>query len=412
MASYPQRKLMTDILNLPGFVVKDYGFIDEVGIVLSLENILKTVKCPHCGSSTDKLHQNNFLTIRDISWGEQKIYLKVNRRVMRCDCCQKKFREELGFVKKKRNYTERFKNKIIREVIESDLKNVAQRNDISEQEIETMLKDVGLELKLKKPWNLKKLGIDEIAVVKGQGNYYVVLVDLEQGKIIGLVEERTEESVTSYLKSWGKEVLSQIREVSIDLWKPYQRVAAKLMPQAIVVADRFHVMKQVNQELNSQRKKSRKEAIELENESEKEQLVSGLNKSKYALLKNEKNLTKKQKDKLEEVKKVSPTLAKMHELKEEFRDIFETNHNWVEGLLSLADWLRNSQKYFPKSFGTIRRWLGEIIAYFDSRTTQGVVEGINNKLKLIKRRGYGFRNFDNFSIRCFLTWHFPVSFTS
>lgn len=412
MASYPQRKLMTDILNLPGFIVKDYGFIDEVGIVLSLENILKTVRCPHCGSSTDKLHQNNFLTIRDISWGEQKIYLKVNRRVMRCDRCQKKFREELGFVNKKRNYTERFKNKIIREVIESDLKNVAQRNDISEQEIETMLKDVGLELKLKKPWNLKKLGIDEIAVVKGQGNYYVVLVDLEQGEIVGLVEERTEESVTSYLKSWGKEVLSQIREVSIDLWKPYQKVAAKLMPQAIVVADRFHVMKQVNQELDNQRKKSRKEANELENESEKEQLVSGLNKSKYALLKNEKDLTEKQKDKLEEVKKVSPTLAKMHELKEEFRDIFETNHNWVEGLLSLADWLRNSKEYFPKSFGTIRRWLGEIIAYFDSRTTQGVVEGINNKLKLIKRRGYGFRNFDNFSIRCFLTWHFPVSFTS
>jgi transposase len=79
MASYPQRKLMTDILNLPGFIVKDYVFIDEVGIVLSLENLLMTVKCPYCGSSTGKLHQNNFLTIRDISWGEQKIYLKVNR---------------------------------------------------------------------------------------------------------------------------------------------------------------------------------------------------------------------------------------------------------------------------------------------------------------------------------------------
>ncbi len=330
MASYPQRKLMTDILNLPGFIVKDYGFIDEVGIVLSLENILTTVRCPHCGSSTDKLHQNNFLTIRDISWGEQKIYLKVNRRVMRCDRaaprlqrdraaprlqrdhavlpsadrCQKKFREELGFVKKKRNYTTRFKNKIIREVIESDLKNVAQRNDVSEQEIETMLKDVGQELRAKKPSNLRKLGIDEIAVVKGQGNYYVVLVDLEQGIPVGLVEQRTEEAVANYLKSWGDEVLSQITEVSIDLWKPYQKVAQKLMPQAIVVADRFHVMKQVNQELDSQRKKSKVEAKQLEKESEKEQILSGLNKSKYALLKNEKELTDKQKDKLKEVKKV------------------------------------------------------------------------------------------------------------
>jgi transposase len=297
---------------------------------------------------------------------------------MRCDRCQKKFREELGFVKKKRNYTERFKNKIIREVIESDLKNVAQRNDVSEQEIETMLKDVGQELRVKKPSNLSKLGIDEIAVVKGQGNYYVVLVDIEQRIPIGLVEQRTEEAVTNYLKSWGDEILSQITEVSIDLWRPYQKVVQKLMPQAIVVADRFHVMKQVGQELDSQRKKSKLEAQKLEKESEKEFILSGLNQSKYALLKNEKDLTDKQKDKLEEVKKVSPILAKMHGLKEDFRNIFETNYNWVEGLLSLADWLKNAQDYFLKSFGTIRRWIGEIIAYFDEGTTQGVVEGINN----------------------------------
>lgn len=80
------------------------------------------------------------------------------------DRCQKKFREELGFVKKKRNDTERFKNKIIREVIESNIKNVAQRNDVTEQEIETMLQDVGEELRAKKPSNFRKLGIDEIAL--------------------------------------------------------------------------------------------------------------------------------------------------------------------------------------------------------------------------------------------------------
>jgi transposase len=59
MTSYPQRKLMTDILNLPGFIVKDYRFIEQVGIVLSLEKATKKVRCPHCGYSTDKLHQNN-----------------------------------------------------------------------------------------------------------------------------------------------------------------------------------------------------------------------------------------------------------------------------------------------------------------------------------------------------------------
>ena len=130
------------------------------------------------------------------------------------------------------------------------------------------------------------------------------------------------------------------------------------------------------------------------------------------LLKNESDLTETEQEKLKEVKKVAPDLGKMHQLKEKFRQIFEKSKDWVEGLFDLSDWLKDAAEYFPESGGTIRRWLGEIIAYFDQRTSQGVVEGINNKIKLIKRRGYGFRNFDNFSKRCFLTWLFPVSFTS
>ena len=142
MASYPQRKLITDILNLPGFLVKGYRFIEEIEIVLFLENQQSRVTCPTCGAVTDKLHQNHELTLRDISWGEQKIYLRVNRRQMRCDNCGKKFREELSFVKKKRHYTERFKQKIIQEDLESVIRNVARRNSVSEQEIETMLKEL------------------------------------------------------------------------------------------------------------------------------------------------------------------------------------------------------------------------------------------------------------------------------
>jgi transposase len=412
MASYPQRKLMTDILSISGFTVKEYRLIEEVGLVLYLENLSSTVICPNCGANTDKLHQNYKLTLRDIDWGEQNIFLRVNRRQMRCDCCNKKFREELGFVKKKRNHTKRFAKKIIQEVIESDIKNVAQRNHLSEQEVETILKDAVEQLKIQKPLNLTKLGIDEIAVVKGQGNYYVVLIDLEKGIPVGFVEKRTSESVSNYLSAWGQEVLTRIKEVSIDLWKPYKKVAEKLIPQAVIVADRFHVMKQVNKELDSQRKKMRREAQKIENELEKEQLLSGLNKSKYSLLKNEKDLNSQQADKLEEVKQACPRISQMHSLKERFREIFETKFNWAEGLFSLGDWLKDAKEYYPQSFGTIRRWIGEIVAYFDCRTTQGVVEGINNKIKLIKRRGYGFRNFGNFSSRCFLTWLFPLSITS
>ena len=124
------------------------------------------------------------------------------------------------------------------------------------------------------------------------------------------------------------------------------------------------------------------------------------------MLKNQEHLKESEKAKLKEVKKVAPILIEMHSLKEELRNIFETQKNWSEGLLDLGDWLKNISEYFPKSLGTIKRWIGEIIAYFDSGTTPGVVEGINNKLKLIKRRAFGFRNFDNFKLRSFLTWQF------
>ncbi|MEG4517069.1 MULTISPECIES: transposase [unclassified Microcoleus] len=93
-------------------------------------------------------------------------------------------------------------------------------------------------------------------------------------------------------------------------------------------------------------------------------------------------------------------------MKEEFRQILESIKDGVEGLFSLSDWLKNAISVFPKNCGTIIRGIGQIIAYFDRRTTQGVVEGINNKLKLIKRKAYGFRNFDNFILKSFLHWHF------
>jgi len=406
MASNPQLYLMTKLLNIEGVTVKSYQIIENIGITIYLDNNNKKAICPDCGKKTDKLHQNHYCVVRDLPFGEQKVYLQVNRRQMRCESCPKKFSEDLEFVKKTRTYTERLKKKILSELLESDLKNVAQRNGVSEQEIETMLKEWGKELSGQKPSGLKRLGIDEIALVKGQKNYCVVLVDIDKKIIVGMLKNRTQVELKKYLEAWGEEVLEQIEEVSIDMWKPYKNVSEALMPQAEVVADRFHVMKQVNEELDGARKKIKKAAVALKNNSKKARILSGIKKSKYVLLKNEETLTEIEKEQLESVKKVAPTLHKMHQLKEEFIQIFEAPKDWVEGLFSLSDWLKDAISVFPKSCRTIIRWIGQIIAYFDRRTTQGVVEGINNKLKLIKRKAYGFRNFDNFILRSFLHWHF------
>jgi transposase len=244
-------------------------------------------------------------------------------------------------------------------------------------------------------------------------------VDLTSGwksykfKLIDIMPVRTQEEISQVMKGWGTEVLESIKEVSIDLWKCYKNLVTKLMPKAQVVADRFHVMAQINQELDMQRKREKRKIEDLikaaktpEDKAKQEQALEGLKKSKYVLLKNEKNLTEKQVSKLIQVKEVSSNLKRMHELKEEIRKIFEQTNNWLTGLFKLGMWLAKAKIYFPDSQNTIIRWLDEILAYFDNRTTSGVVEGINNKLKLIKRSAYGFRNFDNYRIRCLLNWNF------
>ena len=118
------------------------------------------------------------------------------------------------------------------------------------------------------------------------------------------------------------------------------------------------------------------------------------------------NQENEQEDKLIQVRKASSRLRRVHQLKEDFREIFERKGNWTEGLLGLGEWLSKAQKYFVNSQATIYRWFDEILADFDNRTTSGTVEGINTKLKLIKRSAYGFTNFENFRNRCLLNWHF------
>lgn len=404
MTKSPKSKLLTELLNLESLQVTTYKNLTQVGLILHTENLSKEAKCTRCGNPSQRVHQNHRYLVKDLPMSGQPVYLEINRRQFKCEFCQKPFSEELSFVKKRRKYTSRLATEIIRQVLADDIKTVANNNDVSTEEIETMLKDKARELRQEKPRLIKKLGIDEIALVKGQGNYCAVLVDLEKSKVVDILSERSQAKIMSVLKKWGTEVLESIEYVSIDLWKPYKSLVKKLLPNAEIVADRFHVMKQITEELNEQRKAQRREAEKEKSPKKKEKILSGLSKSKYALLKNECNLNEKQQEKLREVKSVCPILGKMHELKEQFRNLFEEKQSSLSGLLKIGDWLKASQEYYPKSKKTMLRWLGEIIAYFDERITNGVVEGINNKLKLIKRSAYGFRNFDNFRDRVLLTW--------
>ena len=185
--------------------------------------------------------------------------------------------------------------------------------------------------------------MDEIALRKGQGDYVVVLVDLDRNELVGIAPSRKHTDIKKVLKGWGDKVLRQIEEVSIDLSGNYRGLVKKCIPNATIVADRFHVMKVINDELNQARNSAKREVNKIENENERDRLKQVLSKSKYALLKPEENLTEKQNLKLEEIQKNFPVLAKMHQQKEDFRNIFETASDWADGAIRLMDWMGNAK---------------------------------------------------------------------
>ena len=211
----------------------------------------------------------------------------------------------MEFVKARRTYTKRLAVKLLEEVLENDVHSIAKKGVVTTEEIERMLKDAAASLLKSKPVGLKRLGIDEIALIKGQGNYCAVLVDLERSELLMILESRTKEEVKKVLVEWGVEVLEGIEEVSIDLWKGSKSLVTEIMPKAQVVADRFHVMVQVNKELDMQRKKEKRIIEQKIKQAKTEQeklesigILAGITASKYALLKNEKDLNQEQKDKL------------------------------------------------------------------------------------------------------------------
>ncbi|WP_293332906.1 transposase [Microcoleus sp. CAWBG58] len=128
-------------------------------------------------------------------------------------------------------------------------------------------------------------------------------------------------------------------------------------------------------------------------------------RSKYLLLNNGENLNPEQLDRLELILKKSECLRIAYQMKEEFRKIYETNLTVKKGQEKFKKWLNHAQIFFRESASTIENHFEGICNYFVHRTTSGVMEGINNKIKLIMRQGYGFSNFDNFRNRvlaCFL----------
>jgi len=227
------------------------------------------------------------------------------------------------------------------------------------------------------------VSIDEISKRKGHQDFATVVCDIERGTLLEVIDSHHQEEIIEVLKQQPQEVREQVKEVSIDMWGGFPKVVRDVFPNAQVVFDRFHVIKAVNEELNKVRKQTG-------------MTVKG---SKFILLKNGGDLTEEEQTKLIPILNSSKRLKLAYELKEEFREIFETGDSVESGKEQLLLWLKKARAVYCDVLTTIRNHLDGICNYFLSCTTSGVMEGINNRIKLIKRQAYGFVNFDNFRAR-------------
>ncbi|MBW4564655.1 MAG: transposase family protein [Mojavia pulchra JT2-VF2] len=167
MTAKPHSKILTELLNLEGMKVESYIHHEGVGVILHLTAESKKSICPQCGELSQKIHQNHRYLVKDLPLMSQPVYLDINRRQFKCCVCNKPFSEEFNFVKKRRTYTCRFAKNIVNQILKNDVKNVAQRNNVSPEEIETMLKDASQDLIGSKPSELQRLEIGQTTLYQG-----------------------------------------------------------------------------------------------------------------------------------------------------------------------------------------------------------------------------------------------------
>lgn len=378
---------LDELLNFSNVTVKSYK-IEEESINLKLDFLKETVPCPDCGQETEDINQIRNLKIRDIPIQGKMTILEMGRRQYYCKNCRHYFTETLDYIDCRRNITERYKKYIYERIKVSTITQIAKEENLTYDRVKGILENKFTKKEI--PKALKKVGIDEFSHRKGKGNFATTVCDIDGSSLLEVIDSHKQEKIIETLMKWSLEQRLSIEEVAIDMWGGFTKVIKEVFPNAKVVYDRFHIMKVVNTELNKIRKqcKSATEALKIKN-------------IKYLLMKNKNELKKEEESKLEQILNSSKKLREAYELKEEFRAIYEMKQSPESAKLQLEKWMKDASSLYNDSIQTIKNHLEGICNYFSNRTTNGKMEGMNNKIKLIKRQAYGFTNFEHLSMRLF-----------
>ena len=361
----------------------------EVTVIYRREKAI----CPCCGKATIKEHDWRPQQKKDRRLRDKMVILTLMKRRFRCLFCGKVFTEPDEVFGTRRRSSCRFREHLGQEALHQTVRRTAQKEMVGEglvrrcvaEEIERRLgaRELGQTPEF--------IGIDEFSV-RGRRLYHTAICNLVGGEVMEVVEGQGQQRVEEYLDKLTEP--ERVRAVAMDMHEPFRQAVRMCLPQAKVVADKFHFIRHINGAMDKVRSR-------LQGGSRRGK-KRDLFQSRYILLKGAERLTGWEKEKLNQLFCRYPELGRAWALKESFRTWYKgTDKRRAEEELELlkAKIANDSLYEFHALLHTFANWGEEILNYFDYRITNGFVEGKNNRIKTIKRMAYGYRNMDNFRMR-------------
>ncbi len=351
--------------------------------------------CHECGQPAATVHSQGCLRhIRDLNLASAQVWLQVGYRKVWCDNCGGARVEQLSFADASQRVTHRLARYIYGLCKVMTVKEVAEHLDLDPKTVKQIDKEhLEEEFADTDTDNLRVLMIDEIAVRRGH-RYMTVVADYFSGRVVWMGSNRNKKSLDEFFATMTREQKHAIEAVAMDMWEPFINRVKHHCPQVKVVFDFFHVVQSFGKVIDKVRRDEYQKATE-----EDRKVLKG---SRYLLLKNEENLTGTQRNRLKNVLDLNSTLSTLYILKDQLKLVYYySDREKVKRVLD--DWCEMASQiehaWVQAFIKRLRFFEYGILNHADYPIGTSGLEGINNKIKVIKRKAYGFHDDEYFALK-------------
>jgi len=353
------------------------------------------IRCPCCKSSDVQVREVKERTFRLLNLGRKRTYLKIDTHKVHCQKCRTKAWIQLPFTSGKLPMTKSFIWYIVQLLSMTTLLCVALSLGLQWRTVKNI--DKANLSKRVKQFSFKKLryiSIDEIAIRKGH-KYMTIFTDISTGQIIHAIEGRSEEVLRPFLKLLARKA-KRLRGIGIDMSAAYASSIKAHLPNVAIIFDRFHVTKLLNDTLDKIRRTEYTKC--------QEQGIRVLKGQRFLLLRNFVDLDDGEKSSLQQLLEINESLAVAHSMKEQFRLFWDLSSK-SEGARFLGWWIiqaiESGIEQLAKTARTLLHHYEGLLSYFEHGIDNGKAEGINNKIKVLKRQAYGFHDQEYFKLKLY-----------